>query len=308
MVHAIGVTGPGGPEALEQLDLAAEPLGPDQVRIEVHHATVNPTDAVIRSRGAQNGFAVPGMEVAGIVTEVGDDVDRPLAIGDAVIAIVVPSGEHGGYRADLVVPARSVAKIPSGLTEDEAATLPMNGLTAQLALDTLALPEGATVAVTGAAGTLGGYVVQLAKLTGLRVIADAKPADEDFVRECGADEVVPRGEEFVTAVRRHAPDGVDGLVDAAALDAEVFPVVRDGGIAVTVRGYHGDGTDRIRVAPIFVHTYAEQAGKLDRLAQVAADGNLTLRVADVLPAAKAAEAHHALQRRGARGKLVLQFS
>jgi NADPH:quinone reductase-like Zn-dependent oxidoreductase len=247
------------------------------------------------------------MEVAGVITEIGANPDRPLSVGDAVMAIVVPSGEHGGYRADLVVPARSVAKIPAGLTEAEAATVPMNGLTAQLALDTLALPAGATIAVTGAAGTVGGYVIQLAKFAGLRVIADAAPADEPFVRACGADAVVPRGEEFVAAVRRHAPAGVDGLVDAAALEAEALPVVKDRGTAITVHGYQSDGTDRIQVAPIFVRNYAEESAKLDHLADLAGSGNLTLRVAGVLPAAKASAAHHALQQRGYRGKFVLQF-
>lgn len=108
-----------------------------------------------------------------MITEIGPAVDRPFAIEDAVMAIVVPSGAHGGYRADLVVSARSAAKIPAGLSDVQAATIPMNGLTARLALDALALPAGATVAVTGAAGTVGGYVVQLAKQAGLIVVADA---------------------------------------------------------------------------------------------------------------------------------------
>lgn len=197
MVQAIGVTQPGGPDALGELDLAAEPIGPGQVRIRVTSATVNPADAMIRSRPRQDeadAVRVPGMEVAGVITEIGPAVDRPFTIGDAVMAIVVPSGEHGGYRADLVMSARSVAKIPAGLSDVQAATIPMNGLTARLALDTLALPAGATVAVTGAAGTVGGYFVQLAKQAGLVVVADAAQQDETFVRECGADEVVPRGE------------------------------------------------------------------------------------------------------------------
>ncbi|MEV5590994.1 alcohol dehydrogenase catalytic domain-containing protein, partial [Nonomuraea pusilla] len=208
MVQAIGVTRPGGPGALGELDLPAEPIRPGQVRTRVSSATVNPADAVIRSRPRQDEadrVRVPGMEVAGVITEIGPAVDRPLAIGDAVMAVVVPSGEHGGYRADLVVPARSVAKIPDGLSDVQAATIPMNGLTARLALDTLALPAGATVAVTGAAGTVGGYFVQLAKQAGLVVVADASRQDEAFVRECGADEVVPRGDDFAAPSRDGAP-------------------------------------------------------------------------------------------------------
>ncbi|MEV5329655.1 NADP-dependent oxidoreductase [Nonomuraea sp. NPDC052634] len=311
MVHAIGVTEPGGPDALVELDLEPEPLGPGQVRIRVTSAAVNPTDTLVRSRprqGEADGVRVPGMDVAGTISEIGPDVDRPFQIGDAVMAIVVPSGEHGGYRSDLVVPARSVAKIPAGLPDAEAATVPMNGLTARLALDTLALPAGATVAVTGAAGTLGGYFVQLAKLAGLVVVADAAPQDEEFVRSCGADVVLPRGDGFVAEVRRLYPHGVDGLLDAAVLDAAALPAVKDGGTLVTVRGWQGDGTDRVRVAPIFVRGYAEEAEKLDRLAELAGDGRLTLRVAGQPPAAEAADAHRSLEKHGVRGRFVLRFA
>ncbi|MBW8486411.1 NADP-dependent oxidoreductase [Actinomadura parmotrematis] len=310
MVQAIAVTGPGGPDALEELDLAAEPLGPGQVRIRVAAAAVNPTDAMIRSRprqGEADRVRVPGMEVAGVVAEIGPGVERPFAAGDAVMAVVVPSGEHGGYRADLVVPAESAARIPAGLSDVEAATVPMNGLTARLALDTLALPAGATVAVTGAAGTVGGYFVQLAAQAGLVVVAGAAPEDETFVRDCGAAEVVPRGDGFAAAVRRLHPGGVDGLLDAAVLEAAALPAVRDGGTAVTVRGYRGDGTGRVRVAPIFVRDYATAAAELDRLAELAGEGRLTLRVAGRLPAAAAADAHRSLERRGVRGRFVLRF-
>lgn len=310
MVQAIGVTRPGGPDALGELDLAAEPIGPGQVRIRVTSATVNPVDAVIRSRPRRDeadAVRVPGMEVAGVITEIGPAVDRAFTIGDAVMAIVVPSGEHGGYRADLVVPARSVAKIPAGLSDVQAATIPMNGLTARLALDTLALPAGATVAVTGAAGSVGGYFVQLAKQAGLVVVAVAARQDEGFVRDCGADEVVPRGDDFIAKVRRHHPGGVDGLLDAAVLEAAALPAVRDGGTVVTVRGYRGDGTDRVRVAPIFVRDYAEAAAELDRLAELAGDGRLTVRVAGRLPASRAADAHRSLEQRGIRGRFVLEF-
>ncbi|MEU1736553.1 NADP-dependent oxidoreductase [Streptosporangium sp. NPDC020145] len=310
MVQAIGVTRPGGPDALGEFDLVAEPIGPGQVRIRVSSATVNPVDTVIRSRPRQDeadAVRVPGMEVAGVITEIGPAVDRPFAIGDTVMAIVVPSGAHGGYRADLVVPARSVARIPAGLSDVQAATIPMNGLTARLALDTLALPAGATVAVTGAAGTVGGYFVQLAKQAGLVVVADAARQDETFVRECGADETVPRGDDFAAMVRRLHPGGVDGLVDAAVLEAAVLPAVKDGGTVATLRGYQGDGTGRVRVVPIFVRHYVEAAAKLDRLAELAGEGLLTVRVAGELPASRAGDAHRSLERRGVRGRFVLRF-
>jgi NADPH:quinone reductase len=310
MVMAIGVTEPGGPDALRELDLPAEPVGPGQVRIRVGYAAVSPTDTGVRSRPRaddRDRIRVPGMDVAGTVVEVGPGVDPRFAPGAAVMAIVVPSGEHGGYRADVVVPARSVAPIPTGLSAAQASTIPMNALTAQLALDTLALPPGAVLAVSGAAGTLGGYAVELATRAGLTVVAECAAADEDFVRAAGATEIVERGTDVAAAMRRLHPQGVDGMVDAACTDAAALPAVKDGGVLVTVRGYQGDGGDRVQVRPIFVRNYAERDGALDQLGELAGTGRLTVRVAGEVPAAQAADAHRALEAGGVRGRFVLRF-
>ena len=156
----------------------------------MHAAAVNPTDILVRdgSRAEQQKVDpppyVPGMDVAGIVDEVGSGVQTGVRIGDAVMGMVLPKGSHGGYREQIVLGARSVAWAPAGTSHIEACTLPMNGLTARLALDLLALQPGDTLAVTGAAGAFGGYMVQLGKADGLTVIADASPADEQLVRVC----------------------------------------------------------------------------------------------------------------------------
>jgi NADPH:quinone reductase-like Zn-dependent oxidoreductase len=102
---------------------------------------------------------VPGMEAVGIVDEVGSDVPNRLKLGDAVMAIVVPKGSHGAYREQIVLDARSIVRAPAGKTHAEVATLPMNGLTARLSLDLLKLSPGQVIAVTGAAGAYGGYVI-----------------------------------------------------------------------------------------------------------------------------------------------------
>src|SRR5215211_3100717 len=183
-MRAAGVTEFGGPEALHLVDVPAEPLGPGQVRLRVTAATVNPTDTYARNgtyagRDPVKEFPyVPGMDVAGVLAEVGAGAETDLEVGTHVMGIVVPSGAHGGYREDLVLPARSIARVPAGASDVAAATLPMNGLTARLALDTMALQPGHVLAVTGAAGSFGGYVVQLAKADGLTVVADAAEADE----------------------------------------------------------------------------------------------------------------------------------
>jgi NADPH:quinone reductase-like Zn-dependent oxidoreductase len=94
----------------------------------------------------------------------------------------------------VVVPAASVARVPEGTSLEAAATLPMNGLTVRLALDRLALKPGQTLGVTGAAGAVGGYAVELGASEGLRVIAVAAPQDDAIVKRFGAERLVPRGE------------------------------------------------------------------------------------------------------------------
>ena len=108
-------------------------------------------------------------------------------------------------------------------------------------------------------------------------------------------------------VRAEIPEGVDGLVDAALLDALVAPAVRDGGRIATVRGFEGVEGRGITWHPVFVRNYARQQAKLDQLRQQVEDGHLTLRVAQALPADQAAEAHRLLEAGGIRGRLVLEF-
>jgi NADPH:quinone reductase len=312
-MRAVGVTEFGGPEALHLVDVPAEPLGPGQVRIRVRAATVNPTDTYARNgtyadRDPVKEFPyVPGMDVAGELAEIGRDVQTDLAVGEHVMGIVLPTGAHGGYREDLVLPARSVARVPAGVDDVAASTLPMNGLTARLALDRMALEPGQVLAVTGAAGAFGGYVVQLAKAEGLTVVADATESDEELVRELGADHVVRRGDDVAARIRDRFPDGVDGLADGSVQDAAVLPAVRDGGAVTTVRGYRGDGQRDLRVFPVLVRRYAEEQEALDRLRQQVEKGELTLRVAQTFPAEDAVEAHRRLETGGVRGRLVLVF-
>jgi NADPH:quinone reductase len=311
-MRAVGVTEFGGPEALHIVDVPAEPLGPGQVRLRVQAATVNPTDTHARSGAYADRDPVktppwvPGMDVAGIVAEVGEGVDH-LRVGDTAMGIVVPFGPHGGYREDKVLPGNSVVRVPKGVDVVAASTLPMNGLTARLALDLMGLARGQVLAVTGAAGAFGGYVVQLAKADGLTVVADASEADEQLVRDLGADVVVRRGDDVADRIRKHVPGGVDGLADGSVQDALVLPAVKGGGAVATVRGYRGDGQRGLRMFPTLVRRVAEDRAALDRLRQQVEDGVVTLRVAQTFPAEEAAEAHRLLERGGVRGRLVLTF-
>ncbi|MGF1596952.1 MAG: NADP-dependent oxidoreductase [Acidimicrobiales bacterium] len=317
-MRAVGVMNYGGPEALEIVEVPEEHAGPGQVRLRVHAAAVNPTDTYVRN-GARAEMQrdlpppyVPGMDAAGIVDEVGDGVTTGLAVGDRAMAIVVPHGAHGAYRQSLVLPAESVTLAPAGTTHAEASTLPMNGLTARLSLDLLGLTPGQTLAVTGAAGAYGGYVVQLAKADGLTVIADASEADTELVRSLGADFVVARGDDVAERIRQLAPNGVDGLADGAVQNELVIPAVADGGAFTSIRGFRPDAdpalTRGIAFTVTMVRDYQLDWARLDHLRQQAEGGQLTLRVADVYPATEAAAAHARLEAGGTRGRCVIDLS
>jgi len=310
-VRAVVITKPGDLDVLEVEDRPARKPGPGEVRIAVKAAAVNPTDIGLRQRGGGDLPApwIPGMDAAGLVESVGADVDR-LKVGDEVMAVVSPRRPEGGAQQELlVVPEASVVPIPDGATLVEAATLPMNGLTARSGLDLLGLTSGDTLAVDGGAGLLASYVIPLAKEQGLRVIADAKPEDEELVRSFGADVVVPRGQGFTDAVLEAAPDGVDGLYDTALLKRAVFPAIRDGGQMVVVRGWDGDEVeDRgIRVHPVMVARVLDRTDWLEELRQLASDGRIKLRVAAQFPPEEAAEAERLMDAGGLRGRAVIVF-
>jgi NADPH2:quinone reductase len=220
MVRAIGINRPGGPEVLEVIDRPVREPAHGEVRIAVRAAAVNPTDIGFRQRGGGEVPPpwTPGMDAAGVIELIGPGVDR-LAPGDEVMAAVSPRRPEGGAQAQLlVVAAASVVTIPEGAGLEQAATLPMNGLTAMLGLDELALSAGDTLAVSGGAGLLASYVIGLARDRGLRVIADAQPQDEELVRGFGADTVIPRSDDFARAVRNVVPEGVAAVYDTALLN------------------------------------------------------------------------------------------
>ena len=287
--------------------------GPGQVRIRNYAATVNPTDV-----GARNGSRaeqqkvnpppyVPGMEAAGIIDEIGSGVTSGVKVGDRVIAMVIPVGSQGAYREQIVLDARSVVPAPVGKSHVEACTLSMNGLTARRSLDLLDLSPGQTIAVTGAAGAYGGYVIQLAKSEGLRVIADASEKDEELVRKLGADIVVRRGEDVASLIRKHVPNGVDGLADGAVLNDKVIAAVKDGGAFTSVRGFKGAEQRGIQFTATFVRDYTNDFEKLDKLRRQVESGILTLRVAATYTPEQAPEAHRRLEAGGTRGRIVIEF-
>jgi len=301
----------GGPELLRVIERDIPVAGPGEVVVRVAAATVNPTDLLMRSgkqAALMTGLVPPyiaGMEFAGQVHQIGPG-DSRLQPGQPVMGIVNPRRLEGGAHAEFVcVPTASVAPLPEGTDLVAAATVPMNGLTAKMALEALALPPGASLLVTGGAGAVGGYVIQLAKAAGLRIVTDAKDAAQELVRELGADEVVPRGKAMAAAVRSLYPAGVDGLVDTALLGAEASALVRDGGAVAWVRRANAGTDARLRHHVVGVLDQAANTAALDWLAERLRAGALKPRVAVRLPFERADEAHRLVEQGGLRGRVVL---
>ncbi|NAS20422.1 zinc-binding dehydrogenase [Herbidospora sp. NEAU-GS84] len=306
-MRAVVVRKYGGPEALETVEVPAPEPGPGQVRIRVEAAAVNPVDLFIRGGGLlmhgapareQTGM---GCDVAGVVEALGPDVTG-VAVGDRVLAASTWGGfnrDFGPYADQAVIAVDELAPAPADWPAERAAGLPLPGLTAWQCLDILNLPEGSTLLVTGAAGSVGGMLVQLAALRGLTVVALARSTDEEELRALGAHYVV----DDVAKVRELLPEGVDAAVDPAKLVEAAHDAVRDGGqfVAVVVDGAPGDGRG-ITSQVMWAHPAREQ---LDALVELVDAGKVRVRVAATYPLTEAAAAHTRMAEGGLRGRLVL---
>ncbi|MFF5494547.1 NADP-dependent oxidoreductase [Streptomyces aquilus] len=284
----------GGPEVVEVVEAEVPEPGAREVRIKVAAATVNPVDAGVRQGffgGAGKRIGL-GWDVAGTVDAVG--VASAWSVGDEVVALdygmVKPLGTHAEY---VVVPTDAVALAPRTVGVVEAATLPLNGLTAAQALDLLSLSAGSSLLVTGAAGAVGGFAVQLAAARGVVVTGLARAGDEELVRSLGAADFVVEGR----------AGAFDAVLDAAVLGAPALEWVRDGGAYVGVIPQAApEGVRGVRATAVEV---SADGARLAELAGLVDSGVLSLRVAETFSLEDAGKAHAVLAGGGVRGRVVL---
>ncbi|MFJ7969249.1 NADP-dependent oxidoreductase [Streptomyces sp. NPDC096324] len=294
-MRAAVVTSFGGPEAVEIVEVAPPEPGARQVRIKVAAAGVNPVDAGVRAGvfgGAGKRLGL-GWDVAGVVEAVG--VASGWNVGDEVLALAYGTAKPLGTHADLVVvDADAVAVAPRSVDTAHAASLPLNALTAARALDGLGLEPGRSLLVTGAAGAVGGYAVQLAARLGVSVTALAREGDEELVRSLGADRFVSDGV---------APRSVDAVLDAAILGADALEWVQDGGAFMgVIPGAHPASVRGVRTGAVEV---AADGARLAELVALVDEGALTTRVAGTYALDEAVKVHARLAEGGLRGRLVL---
>ncbi|NED99632.1 NADP-dependent oxidoreductase [Phytoactinopolyspora halotolerans] len=289
---------PGGPDSIEIIDVPVREPGPGQIRVDIAGAAVNPVDLGVAAgffhrMGLINQPEHTGMgwDFAGVVSAAGPGVDLP--VGSRVAGLVGGfDRDFGTYAEQLIVPVRDAALVPDGLDLGEAATVPLNGLTAAQIVDLLGDGAGRKLLVTGAAGAVGGHILSLAQERGWQVTGLARAQDEAFVRGLGAG--------FTT----EAAPGWDAVADTATLQEEGLALVRDGGVFVGVRPNADPAAERgITVRAVEVQA---DGARLARLLDATASGRLPARVHAFLPLDQVAVAHRAVAKGGVRGRYVLQ--
>jgi NADPH:quinone reductase-like Zn-dependent oxidoreductase len=290
----------GGPEVVVVEDVPRPEPGPTEVLVRVGAAGVNPVDWKVRANGGLIGelpFTV-GWDVAGTVEEVGFGVTW-LAAGDRVFGMPRFPREAACYAEYVVSPSRQLTQIPEGLSDVEAAAIPLAGLTAwQSLVETAGVGEGSRVLVLGAAGGVGHLAVQIAKRRGAWVAGTSSPEKHDFLSGLGADEPLDKSQDIELREVDAVLDTVGGQAGLAAL-----PAIRDGGTLVTlsssaVPALQEAAAGRVRVAGILVEP--DRAG-MEALAAL----GLKPHVERTFPLEEAARAHELGEQGRTRGKIVL---
>jgi NADPH:quinone reductase-like Zn-dependent oxidoreductase len=322
----------GGPEVLEEGELPAPPLGPRDVRITVHAASINPVDWKIRQGAARVLLPyrfplVLGNDCSGVVREVGAEV-KAFKPGDAVW-VRLAKNRIGAFAEEVVAAEGVVAPKPARLSHAEAASLPLVALTAWQALTEIAqMKAGQAVLVHAGAGGVGSAAVQLAKHLGLKVSSTASAKNAELVRSFGADSVVDYNAQRFEDVVRDMDAVLDGVGKENVLRS--FRCVRPGGIVISI----SDGPDlkfarEYGVSPVFwpvfwllgakAHRAARRHGaryrywfmrpdgaQLRHLTTLVDQGVLRPHVDRVFPFSQTREALEYAESGKARGKVVVQ--
>lgn len=287
----------GDPEVLHLGEILEPEAGPGQVRVRVEAVGLNAFDGKIRSGAMETAFrtrlpAVPGMEVAGVVDQLGAGT-AGATVGDRV------TGWTRRGAAELAV-LDLWAQVPDGMDAAQAAALPVVGETARRVLRILDLKPGETLLVHGASGGVGGLATQLAVAAGVHVIGTASAANQQRVASYGATPTT-YGEGLVDRVRALAP-AVDAVLDAAG--SGVLPD------SIELRG--GAGRVLTLVDPAayalgveFTERSEPSAEELAELAALVARGEVSVPVVTVLPLAEAARGQALVDAGHAGGKVVL---
>jgi NADPH:quinone reductase-like Zn-dependent oxidoreductase len=312
-IRAVRFSRHGAPEVLELATIASPHPGPGEVLVRVRAAGLNPVDVGLIAMPLPfvehlTLPAVPGWDVAGTIAMLGPGVDG-YHVGDDVFGLSrFPRLTHGTFAEYTTVPAADLAVKPNQLSWEQAAALPLVGLTALQAFAAVGgITPGSRVLIEAAAGGVGHVAVQIAKAAGATVIGTASSPRHELLRSLGVDEPV----DYTTTPDVFAVAApVDGVLLSTSAEAIMTAArsVRPGGFMVTIR--HGIDAETtaiadqrgVRHADILVA--ADGAG-MRRLAGLVSDGQLRAEVAAAYPLNRAVEAVEQVRSRHTAGKIVL---
>jgi NADPH:quinone reductase-like Zn-dependent oxidoreductase len=309
-MRAIVIDEWGGTDAMHEADVEPPPLGPDFVLIRNRAAGVNPVDTKIREGKLAGAFPsgfplILGWDAAGTVEQVGPAVTQ-FRPGDEVYAYCRRHHlQFGTYAEYVSVPDAFVAHKPEQLDFEHAGALPLVGLTAHQALETIGVRGGETLLVTGGAGGVGHVTVQLAVARGARVLATASPANHDWLRELGAEPFDYGAPDLPARVREITGDGgADAAIDLFGGDGreQAFASLRSGGRLVSIASPPPEKRDDVEAHYVFVRPSGVD---LRELAELVDEGHLRPHVEEAFPLTQAVDAHERIEGGHVRGKLVL---
>jgi NADPH:quinone reductase-like Zn-dependent oxidoreductase len=296
-MRAITVNAFGDPSVLTLADLPTPTPGPGQLLVRVAAAGVGPWDAKARKGlfGARTFPFVPGAEVSGTVEAVGDGVEG-LAAGDDVYG-----SPAGGYAEYVLADTAKMAPAPSTVDLVDAAAIPIGAVTAMEGIDDhLRLGTGDRLLVAGAAGGVGAFVVQLAKVRGAHVTGTALPANHDFLRGIGADRVLDYRGDWVAELGE-----VDAAYDCVGGPTweQCVAALRDGGRAVTIAAF-GSGVTREGVE-LSNFSASVTTARLTEIAGLVDAGRVQVTVTGRFALQEAARVHELIESGHTRGKVLL---
>jgi NADPH:quinone reductase-like Zn-dependent oxidoreductase len=305
-MRAAGINVLGGPVEILELDEPAPPAA-GEVMIDVVAAGIGNWDDLVRVGSWQIGGPPPmalGTSAAGTIAAVGRDVGE-LREGDEVMTHPLPLRRHGTWASRLLAPAASVATRPAEASWEASGAFPIPALTAAQALDeALEIESGGWVVINGAGGVTGGLLVQLAVARGARVIATASPKKAERIRSYGAEEVLDYNDDWPALVREITGGGAPKAVNAApGQGATTLKAVADGGRLATITTDPPQEERGISVSDVYVRPDGRQ---LSELAELLAQGGLSVPIASIRPLEQAAEALRDVVA-GADGAIVLSL-
>ena len=309
-MKAVAMTALDTPPVLRE-DLPAPTPDADQVLVRVQASSANPADnsiatGMLKQMGIEYEFPVIlGRDYAGVVEQVGNNVSR-YAVGDEVFGFVLhanPMVRDGSWAELIVVPQGvSIAPVPDGVDLATAGIAPVAGIAAMLAIDALDPSGGDSVLIVGATGGVGSVAVQLAARVGATVVAPAFPEDEEYLRDLGVSEVLPRDGDLAAVARARHPHGFDAVLDLVNYAPDVpASLVKDGGRVASPTGAAGEGPGRTMIIA------APTPENLERLADLLADGTLRIPVQETYELPQAPDALNALATTHTLGKLAIRM-